>query len=120
MLAHPGSHQAQAPPPPLPLQWVMVSVQTDRPMCFGGTEEPCAFGELISIGAIGGEKNKAISEQHSPISLRPAHSAQQPARPHSLRLHTGCLPACLRCPLQALPLPLCCSRSSRSRPGAST
>ena len=28
---------------------------------FGGTEEPCAFGELFSIGAIGGEKNKAVS-----------------------------------------------------------
>jgi hypothetical protein len=31
-------------------------------MCFGGTEEPCAFAELISIGSIGGEKNKAISK----------------------------------------------------------
>lgn len=26
-----------------------------------GNEAPCAYGELISIGAIGGEKNKAIS-----------------------------------------------------------
>lgn len=39
----------------------MVSVTTDKPMLFGGSGEPCAFGELISIGGIGGEKNKAIS-----------------------------------------------------------
>lgn len=29
--------------------------------CYSGTEAPCAYGELISIGAIGGEKNKAVS-----------------------------------------------------------
>jgi len=27
---------------------------------FGGSEEPCAYGELVSIGGFGG-KNKAIS-----------------------------------------------------------
>lgn len=44
-----------------PEQWVMVSLTTDKPMCYSGTEAPCAYGELISIGAIGGEKNKKIS-----------------------------------------------------------
>ncbi|KAL4435465.1 hypothetical protein ABPG77_006227 [Micractinium sp. CCAP 211/92] len=44
-----------------PEAYVMVSVSTDKPMMFGGTEEPCAYGELISIGAVGGDKNKAIS-----------------------------------------------------------
>ncbi|GBF96776.1 hypothetical protein Rsub_09632 [Raphidocelis subcapitata] len=44
-----------------PEQWVMVSLTTDKPMCYSGNEAPCAYGELISIGAIGGEKNKAIS-----------------------------------------------------------
>ena len=43
-----------------PEQWVMVSLATDRPMCYSGSELPCAYGELISIGAIGGEKNKAV------------------------------------------------------------
>ena len=43
-----------------PEQWVMVSLTTDKPMVYGGTELPCAYGELISIGAIGGEKNKAV------------------------------------------------------------
>lgn len=44
-----------------PEAYVMVSLTTDKQMMFGGTEEPCAYGELISIGAIGGEKNKKIS-----------------------------------------------------------
>jgi hypothetical protein len=29
--------------------------------CYSGTEAPCAYGELISIGAIGGDKNKKVS-----------------------------------------------------------
>lgn len=44
-----------------PEQWVMCSLTTDKPMCFGGSEEPCAFVQVISIGAIGGDKNKKIS-----------------------------------------------------------
>ncbi|PNW69968.1 hypothetical protein CHLRE_17g700100v5 [Chlamydomonas reinhardtii] len=44
-----------------PEQWVMASVTTDKPMIYGGTEEPCAFGYLMSIGSIGGDKNKKIS-----------------------------------------------------------
>ena len=49
------------------LQYVTVSIRTDTPMVFGGTEEPTAFGELFSIGAIGGEKNKQISKLVSDI-----------------------------------------------------
>ncbi|GLC36168.1 hypothetical protein PLESTB_001373000 [Pleodorina starrii] len=44
-----------------PEQWVMCSLTTDKPMIYGGSEEPCAFGYLMSIGSIGGDKNKAIS-----------------------------------------------------------
>ncbi|GFR52537.1 hypothetical protein Agub_g15112 [Astrephomene gubernaculifera] len=44
-----------------PEQWVMCSLTTDKPMCMAGTEEPCAFGYLMSIGSIGGDKNKLIS-----------------------------------------------------------
>ncbi|KAF6259500.1 Tautomerase/MIF superfamily [Scenedesmus sp. NREL 46B-D3] len=43
-----------------PEQWVMCSLTTDKPMIYGGVEAPCAYGELISIGAIGGEKNKQV------------------------------------------------------------
>eukprot|EP00879_Flechtneria_rotunda_P003876 GHRR01004116.1.p1 GENE.GHRR01004116.1~~GHRR01004116.1.p1 ORF type:complete len:108 (+),score=20.79 GHRR01004116.1:229-552(+) len=42
-------------------QLVMVSLTTDKPMCFAGTEAACAYGELMSIGAVGGAKNKEIS-----------------------------------------------------------
>jgi len=45
-----------------PEQVVMISLSTDKPMCYGGAEAPpCAYGELISIGGIGGDKNKVIS-----------------------------------------------------------
>ena len=44
-----------------PEAYVMISLTTDKPMSYGGTEEPCAYGELISIGGIGGEKNKKAS-----------------------------------------------------------
>ncbi len=39
----------------------MVSFQADVTMCFGGSEDPCAYCEVVSLGSIGGEKNKAIS-----------------------------------------------------------
>jgi hypothetical protein len=29
----------------------MVSLTTDKPMCYSSIESPCAYGELISIGA---------------------------------------------------------------------
>lgn len=34
-----------------PESYVMVSLTTDKPMSFGGSEEPCAYAELISIGS---------------------------------------------------------------------
>lgn len=43
-----------------PEQWVMIQLTTDQAMVYGGSEEPCAYAELLSIGAIGGEKNKAV------------------------------------------------------------
>ncbi|CAL5228774.1 g11964 [Coccomyxa viridis] len=45
-----------------PEQYVLVTVDSGKPMMFAGTEEPAAFGELFSIGAIGGDKNKEISK----------------------------------------------------------
>ena len=45
-----------------PESYVLVSLRTDAPLLFGGTEAPAAYGELLSIGAIGGAKNKAISK----------------------------------------------------------
>ena len=45
-----------------PEAYVMVSLRTEVTMSFGGSEEPCAYVELISLGSIGGEKNKTISK----------------------------------------------------------
>ena len=45
-----------------PESYVMCSLRSDVSMCFGGTEDPCAFVELVSLGSIGGEKNKTISQ----------------------------------------------------------
>lgn len=44
-----------------PSQYVLVTLKTDVPVMFAGTEEPAAYGDLHSIGAIGGEKNKEVS-----------------------------------------------------------
>ncbi|KAG2501466.1 hypothetical protein HYH03_001246 [Edaphochlamys debaryana] len=44
-----------------PEQWVMCSLHTGKSMIYGGSEEACAFGYLMSIGSIGGDKNKKIS-----------------------------------------------------------
>lgn len=46
-----------------PEAYIMVSIQGGVPMCFAQSEEPCAFCELFSIGAIGGDKNVAISRE---------------------------------------------------------
>lgn len=45
-----------------PEAYVMVTLRSGTPVCFAGTEAPAAYGELLSIGAIGGDKNKAISK----------------------------------------------------------
>lgn len=49
------------------LQYVLVTLKTDVPLSFGGTEQPGAYGELLSIGAIGGATNKALSKAISGI-----------------------------------------------------
>lgn len=53
------------------LQLVLVSLTTDTPMIFGGIEGPAAYAELLSIGAIGGDKNKKVIQYHThDIQLR--------------------------------------------------
>jgi len=44
-----------------PESYVMVSLRPETTMCFGGTEDPTAYLEVVSLGSIGGEKNKSIS-----------------------------------------------------------
>lgn len=44
-----------------PESYVMVLVNGGVPISFGGTEEPAAYGELISIGGLGPSVNAKLS-----------------------------------------------------------
>eukprot|EP00270_Netrium_digitus_P009972 TRINITY_DN306_c0_g2_i12.p4 TRINITY_DN306_c0_g2~~TRINITY_DN306_c0_g2_i12.p4 ORF type:complete len:116 (+),score=21.39 TRINITY_DN306_c0_g2_i12:476-823(+) len=50
-----------------PESYVMVSVRMGVPIIFGGSEEPAAYGELISIGGLGPDTNKKLSSAISSI-----------------------------------------------------
>jgi phenylpyruvate tautomerase len=45
----------------VPLQYVMVSVNGSVPMSFAASEEPAAYGELVSVGGIGPGVNGKLS-----------------------------------------------------------
>jgi phenylpyruvate tautomerase len=45
----------------VPPQYVMVSVNGSVPMSFAASEEPAAYGELVSIGGIGPGVNGKLS-----------------------------------------------------------
>ncbi len=57
-----------------PESYVLISLDTDRSMSFGGTEEPCCFGEITSIGGFGGRNAEisgmvmAVVEKHLGVS----------------------------------------------------
>jgi hypothetical protein len=42
-------------------QYVMVVLKGSVPMAFGGTQEPAAYGELVSIGGLNPNVNKKLS-----------------------------------------------------------
>ncbi|CAI0409934.1 unnamed protein product, partial [Linum tenue] len=46
---------------PTVLQYVMILVNSGVPIAFAGTEEPAAYGELISIGGLGPSVNGKLS-----------------------------------------------------------
>lgn len=37
-----------------PESYVLVSLTTDKTMCFAGTEDPCAWAEIVSVGGYRG------------------------------------------------------------------
>ncbi|KAJ1688728.1 hypothetical protein LUZ63_012883 [Rhynchospora breviuscula] len=41
--------------------YVMVVLKGSVPICFGGTQQPAAYGELVSIGGLDPVTNKKIS-----------------------------------------------------------
>jgi phenylpyruvate tautomerase len=50
-----------------PESYVLISLRGSIPMSFAGTEEPAAYGELISIGGVGPVTNKELSAAISEI-----------------------------------------------------
>lgn len=46
---------------PFILQYVMILLNGGVPIAFAGTEEPAAYGELISIGGLGPSVNGKLS-----------------------------------------------------------
>lgn len=52
-----------------PESYVTVSLRADVPLVFGGTEAPAAQAELLSIGALGKDRNKAHSRALADVLL---------------------------------------------------
>lgn len=44
-----------------PEAYVMIVLKGSVPMSFGGTEQPAAYGELVSIGGLNADVNKKLS-----------------------------------------------------------
>ncbi|EEF35707.1 macrophage migration inhibitory factor homolog isoform X2 [Ricinus communis] len=44
-----------------PEAYVMIVLKGSVPIAFGGTEEPAAYGELVSIGGLTPDTNKKLS-----------------------------------------------------------
>ncbi|KAK6943424.1 Macrophage migration inhibitory factor, partial [Dillenia turbinata] len=44
-----------------PEAYVMVVLKGSVPISFGGTEQPAAYGELVSIGGLSPDTNKKLS-----------------------------------------------------------
>ncbi|XP_039047688.1 macrophage migration inhibitory factor homolog isoform X1 [Hibiscus syriacus] len=50
-----------------PEAYVMIVLKGSVPMSFGGTEQPAAYGELVSIGGLNPDVNKKLSAAISGI-----------------------------------------------------
>ncbi|KAH0930966.1 hypothetical protein HID58_008083 [Brassica napus] len=50
-----------------PENYVMIVLKGSVPMAFGGTEDPAAYGELVSIGGLNPDVNKQLSAAVSAI-----------------------------------------------------
>ncbi|KAD3067660.1 hypothetical protein E3N88_35540 [Mikania micrantha] len=45
----------------VPVLYVMIVLKGSIPIAFGGTEQPAAYGELVSIGGLNADVNKKLS-----------------------------------------------------------
>ncbi|KAL5720905.1 phenylpyruvate tautomerase [Ranunculus cassubicifolius] len=52
-----------------PEAYVMIVLKGSIPIAFGGTEQPAAYGELVSIGGLNPNTNKELSAAISEILL---------------------------------------------------
>ncbi|XP_057983345.1 uncharacterized protein LOC131168128 isoform X1 [Malania oleifera] len=50
-----------------PENYVMIVLKGSVPIAFGGTEQPAAYGELVSIGGLNPDTNKKLSAAISGI-----------------------------------------------------
>ncbi len=50
-----------------PEAYVMIVLKGSVPISFGGTEQPAAYGELVSIGGLNPSTNKELSAEISAI-----------------------------------------------------
>ena len=50
-----------------PDSYAMIVLKGSVPMSFGGTEEPAAYGELVSVGGLNPDANKQLSAAISSI-----------------------------------------------------
>ncbi|KAL6987903.1 phenylpyruvate tautomerase [Sarracenia purpurea var. burkii] len=50
-----------------PESYVMIVLKGSVPIAFGGTEQPAAYGEVVSIGGLNADVNKKLSAAISTI-----------------------------------------------------
>ncbi|KAK0598664.1 hypothetical protein LWI29_036801 [Acer saccharum] len=53
-----------------PEAYVMIVLKGSVPIAFGGTEQPAAYGELVSIGGLNPDTNKKLSAAIATILVK--------------------------------------------------
>ncbi|GFS38555.1 tautomerase/MIF superfamily protein [Actinidia rufa] len=71
-----------------PEAYVMIVLKGSVPMAFGGTEQPAAYGELVSIGGLNPDVNKKLSAAISAI-LETKLSVPKPIKVKNM--HSVCM-----------------------------
>ncbi|KAL9374435.1 hypothetical protein Peur_034055 [Populus x canadensis] len=74
-----------------PESYVMIVLKGSVPISFGGTEEPAAYGELVSIGGLSSDVNKKLSSAISTILL--SKLSVPKSRAHQSQDYAQCLHA---------------------------
>ncbi|KAL8129434.1 hypothetical protein V2J09_018589 [Rumex salicifolius] len=75
-----------------PENYVMVLLKGSVPVSFGGTEQPAAFGELISIGGLNPATNKKLSAAIAAANRSQEHIRDRISGGMALLSRLGCKP----------------------------